>query len=105
MGTASSKVKKRVDHKNEDVTTTPTATGITTAVPASTTASIISGLEVPIYFINFKSLLARETFPRYPENKDLAVDVGEIDTSQSFLVFVSHCWARGRPIAVVLFAN
>ena len=71
----------------------------TNPLPASashqTSASIIKDLQVPIYFVNFKSLLARNEFPRYPEDKELAVSVAEIDTSKSLLVFISHCWARG----------
>ena len=62
---------------------------------SSAPGSLFPDLQVPIYFIKLESLLSRDTFPRYPENKDLAVSLDDIDITNSFLVFVSHCWARG----------
>ena len=51
----------------------------------------------PIRVIDFDLFKQRSEFPRYPENKDLCVDVRTIDRDDSFVVFISHCWLRGWP--------
>ena len=45
--------------------------------------------------IELDSFKALSSFPRYPENKDLCVDITTIDRSESLVVFISHCWLRG----------
>ncbi len=49
----------------------------------------------PIRVINFEHFKSRTSFPRYPEDKDLCVDIATIDRKDSFFVFISHCWLRG----------
>mmetsp|Transcript_4234 Transcript_4234/g.7186 ORF Transcript_4234/g.7186 Transcript_4234/m.7186 type:complete len:508 (-) Transcript_4234:644-2167(-) len=53
----------------------------------------------PIRFINFEDYRQLKEFPRYPENKDICVTKEDIDHSTSFIVFISHNWARGHAAA------
>ena len=53
--------------------------------------------EVPIYFIPYHKFRNLQEFPRYPDNKNLCVDLKDVDFAESFVVFVSHCWLRGQP--------
>ena len=48
-----------------------------------------------IRFINYSHLKSRNTFPRYPEDKDLTTPLDDIDIHNTFMVFISHCWLRG----------
>jgi len=52
-----------------------------------------------IRLIDFEKFKALGTFPRYPDNKDIAVPLTEFVASNlyedSLIVFVSHCWLRG----------
>jgi hypothetical protein len=52
---------------------------------------------LPIRLINFNDFCALNTFPRFPENKDIVVEADPkfIDRGNCFIVFVSHCWLRG----------
>ena len=45
--------------------------------------------------INFEDFKKRTSFPRYPEDKDLCVDIATLDRRDAFFVFISHCWLRG----------
>ena len=51
----------------------------------------------PIRLINFKDFCALNSMPRYPENKDIVIDVdiNSIDRENSLIVFISHCWMSG----------
>jgi len=49
----------------------------------------------PIRMINFEHFLTRTEFPRFPDNADLITELSDIDMSDSFIVFISHCWLRG----------
>ena len=49
-----------------------------------------------IRFINFKDYSHLNEFPRYPENKDICIEKDQIDHMNSFIVFISHNWARGH---------
>jgi hypothetical protein len=65
---------------------------------ASTSFHLPSQDLPPIRFINFKDFKALDTFPRYPENEDVALDmecIGRLKRETSLIVFISHCWLRG----------
>ena len=49
----------------------------------------------PIRLIPFSAFKSLGTMPRYPENKDLCVELSTIDRLNSLLFFLSHCWLRG----------
>jgi hypothetical protein len=49
----------------------------------------------PIRFISFEPMKHLQSFPRYPENSHLCIDMDSIDRSDSLVIFVSHCWLRG----------
>lgn len=49
-------------------------------------------------FINFEDLKVRTSFPRYPENFEIAIDVATIDLSKSLMVYISHQWLRCSPV-------
>jgi hypothetical protein len=45
-----------------------------------------------IHFEDFKRV---GTMPRYPENKSICITLEDVDRSNAFIVFISHCWLRG----------
>ena len=49
----------------------------------------------PIRLIDFNLFKQLGHTPRYPDNKDLCVNLGDIDRRRSLIVFISHCWLRG----------
>lgn len=49
----------------------------------------------PIRLIDFDEYKKLDYFPRYPENKDICVELSSIDRSCSLIVFISHAWLRG----------
>ena len=51
----------------------------------------------PIRFIPFETFKNFGTFPRYPEEKELCVQLELISRDKAFIVFISHCWLRGWP--------
>jgi hypothetical protein len=51
----------------------------------------------PIRFIPFEQFKRAGSFPRFPDNSDICVDLDDVDVENSFLVFISHCWLRGWP--------
>jgi hypothetical protein len=53
----------------------------------------------PIRFIRFSDLKKRREFPRNPNDDKLCVILDEIKRSNSLLIFLSHCWLRGYPLA------
>ena len=48
-----------------------------------------------IRFIEFVDFCKMEQFPRYPENKDMCVNLEDINMDEALIVFISHCWLRG----------
>jgi hypothetical protein len=51
-----------------------------------------------IKLIDFEDFCQLTSFPRYPENKNLVVDIEKIDhklRDDSLIIFISHCWLRG----------
>jgi hypothetical protein len=54
----------------------------------------------PIRLIPFKAFKEHNTFPRFPDNSDLNVNLLDIDMNNSIIVFISHCWLRGWSGAV-----
>jgi len=100
--------------------TTPIASTVSTApiasmrstAPNTSTASIVapkasvfdkSSDELPpIRLINFDDFVQCDTFPRYPENKDITITLDEVmgHRDKSLIVFISHCWMRGYPGAM-----
>ena len=54
-------------------------------------------VEVPIYFIPYHKFRKLKELPRFPDNKDLCVNLDDVNFDDSFVVFISHCWLRGRP--------
>lgn len=49
----------------------------------------------PIRVISLENLQAKGTFPRYPDDASLVVDVATVDPTNSLFVFLSHCWIAG----------
>jgi hypothetical protein len=49
----------------------------------------------PIRFIPFEQFRAVGSFPRFPNNSNICVNLEDIDAENSLLVFISHCWLRG----------
>jgi hypothetical protein len=103
--------------------TTPIASTVSTAPTASTasmgstapnasTASIVAPTSSvfdkssdelpPIRLISFDDFVQCDTFPRYPENKDITITLDEVmgHRDKSLIVFISHCWMRGYPGAM-----
>jgi hypothetical protein len=35
------------------------------------------------------------SFPRFPDNQDIVTNLSDVDRSDAFVVFISHCWLRG----------
>ncbi len=56
----------------------------------------------PIRLIDFDSFVAHEEFPRYPDQKHLVTELDNIDRNNSFIIFVSHCWLRGKDCCFLL---
>lgn len=51
-----------------------------------------------IRLIDFEDFKKLKTFPRYPENKNIAKPLNTFDTqlyNNSLIIFISHCWLRG----------
>jgi len=55
----------------------------------------VSTSNIPIRVINYESFKKLSSFPRYPENQDLCIDIATLDRKDKLLVFISHCWLRG----------
>ena len=61
----------------------------------------------PIRFIRFTDLEfadkekqnKRNSFPRNPNDSALCTSINEIKTDKCLLIFLSHCWLRGYPLA------
>lgn len=51
--------------------------------------------EAQIRFISFESLKNHGEFPRFPDCRNLTVDLDDIDRSNTLFVFLSHCWIAG----------
>jgi hypothetical protein len=51
----------------------------------------------PIQFISFEEFKSAGSFPRFPDNKNICVNLDDIDLENSLLIFISHCWLRGWP--------
>lgn len=49
----------------------------------------------PIRVLDFELFKILSSFPRFPDNEKLCVDITSIDRSVSLVVFISHCWLRG----------
>ena len=49
----------------------------------------------PIRVINFNDFRSLSSFPRYPDNSDITVDIETLDPKKSLFIFISHCWLRG----------
>lgn len=65
--------------------------------------TIDSCLDIPpIRFINFEELKKCTSLPRYPEMKDITINIDQIldHRDKSLLIFISHCWLRGYPGAI-----
>jgi hypothetical protein len=52
-----------------------------------------------IHLISYEDFVSLDQFPRCPENNSLLVDLMDVDLTNSFIIFVSHCWLRGYPQA------
>jgi len=53
---------------------------------------------MPIYLISFDSFKTFGSIPRNPECIDLCIDSTRIDYDNSLIIFISHCWLRGRDV-------
>ena len=53
----------------------------------------------PIRFIDFELLSSLTSFPRYPDQKSIVLNMDDIDLENSLIVFISHCWLRPNPSA------
>ena len=62
-----------------------------------TNPEAVASVLPPIRFIPFENFKSLGTFPRFPEQKDLTVNLENILRKTSFIVFISHCWLRGWP--------
>ena len=49
-----------------------------------------------IRLIPFQAFCDCGMMPRYPDNKDLCVELEDINRDDSFIVFISHRWLRGH---------
>ena len=49
----------------------------------------------PIRLISFEKLQSFKEFPRFPNNANIVEHLDTIDRSESFIVFISHCWLAG----------
>lgn len=49
----------------------------------------------PIRLIDFEDFKKLDSMPRYPEKKDLCVNLKDVDRSSALIIFISHCWLRG----------
>jgi hypothetical protein len=49
----------------------------------------------PLRFIPFERFREVGSFPRFPDNSNVCVDLDDIDVENSLLIFISHCWLRG----------
>lgn len=49
----------------------------------------------PIRVIPFDTFCEVGQFPRYPNNKDICVNIRDVDRENSLIIFISHCWLRG----------
>jgi len=48
-----------------------------------------------IRVINYLDFRKLKSFPRFPNNSDLCINIDDVDFSSSFLIFLSHRWLRG----------
>jgi hypothetical protein len=46
-------------------------------------------------FISFEHFKEAGSFPRFPENSNICVNLDDIAMETSLLIFISHCWLRG----------
>jgi hypothetical protein len=62
-------------------------------------AAVVSSTVVealpPIQFVPFEQFRAVGSFPRFPDNSNICVNLDDIDVENSLLIFISHCWLRG----------
>jgi hypothetical protein len=49
----------------------------------------------PIRFIPSQQFKEVGSFPRFPDNSNICVNLDDIDVENSLLIFISHCWLRG----------
>ena len=52
----------------------------------------------PIRLIDFANLKTRSSFPRYPDNEDITINLDDLspeERANSVIIFISHCWLRG----------
>jgi hypothetical protein len=49
----------------------------------------------PIRLIDLEDFRRHDSFPRHPNNKDMCVNLTEVNREESLIVFISHCWLRG----------
>lgn len=49
----------------------------------------------PIRVINFDNFKRLTSFPRFPDNSDIAEDLNNVDPNVTLFIFISHCWMRG----------
>lgn len=50
--------------------------------------------DVPILMINFKDMKNFSSFPRYPDNKNICIDIKNIERATSLFIYISHNWLR-----------
>jgi hypothetical protein len=48
----------------------------------------------PVRFIPFDKLKERGSFPRFPDDAYICVNLEDIDLENSLLIYISHCWLR-----------
>jgi hypothetical protein len=49
----------------------------------------------PIRLIPWNEFQQCGSFPRYPQQAHICVDLTSVDIANSLIVFISHCWLRG----------
>ncbi len=50
----------------------------------------------PIRLIEFAKFKNHGGFPRFPDNKDLVTSLDKINRDENIIIFLSHCWLRGK---------
>lgn len=50
----------------------------------------------PIRLIPWKDFIEFGSFPRYPDQAHLTVNLESVDAATSLITFISHCWLRGH---------
>jgi hypothetical protein len=71
---------------------------VTTLQPQPSLPSIIPhdpNALPPIRLINFELFQGKKTFPRFPDDANITVELDSVDRSESLIIFISHCWLAG----------